>query len=474
MRRAADGHDVAFTASWISHEPTCSTFAAQLGRPLGEMAGATDVQAAIGRIATMRHVQIDIGSATASVNDAGQAAIDASPWAGNAATVQDLRCNAMSRTLRLTEQQAAIRVWSTSEPRQQARMLECGGEGTGSFWLATPDCTALRMPDAHWRIATRYRCGLPLAPLHTACCVPRADLTTCGVCVDSWGDHLLMCKAGPARLRPHRAIQRRLGQLLGAAGANVDFERPVPDMYRLRPDGSVQEAILDVVATFPGTTGYHAIDVSIRATQATRYAATAATAGVPSAAGALEKVRRYGADVLPVVFEPGGRLCDTGLASLRMLATAANDASQRAGGGRPLWQTWRTHLESALLFALADVMLLGLGLQAARTCPGRRVTPAAAAEHLATAVLGARRGRRTGSCPEAARTDGAGMEGVPTATLDSPSSACAVRGGTGRKAGPSEATRSTFPSPPLGTALGRARRPPGGATGACLPWMTVC
>ena len=72
--------------------------------------------------------------------------------------------------LRLTEQQAAIRMWKASEPQLQTRLLECGGEGTGSFWLATPDCTTLRMPDAHWRIATRYRCGLPLAPPHSLLC----------------------------------------------------------------------------------------------------------------------------------------------------------------------------------------------------------------------------------------------------------------------------------------------------------------
>ena len=144
----------------------------------------------------------------------------------------------------------------------------------------------------------------------------------------------------------------------------------------------------------------------------------------------MEKVRRYGSDVLPIVFEPGGRLRDSGLASLRTLAAAAHSACNRIGWGRPLWQTWRTQLECAMQFALADVMLLGLGHQAVRTCPGRRVTPAAAAEHLAAAVCGAAR-RVEGACgsPVAERTDGARMEGVPIAAPDSPSSARAVRGG---------------------------------------------
>ena len=71
-------------------------------------------------------------------------------------------------------------------------------------------------------------------------------------------------------MRPHRALQRKLGQLLANSGANVDYERPVPDMYRIRSDGTIQEAILDLVATFPATVGYWAVDVSIRAPQAAR------------------------------------------------------------------------------------------------------------------------------------------------------------------------------------------------------------
>ena len=214
--------------------------------------------------------------------------------------------------------------------------------------MAGPDCAALRIPDAHWRAAARYRCGLTLAPPHTACCVPQADLSPCGAAVDIWGDHLLLCKAGPALLRLHRAVQRMLGQLLMSTGANVKYERPVSDFYRLRQGGTVQEAILDLVVTFPGDVGYYAVDVSIRATQASRYGGAASWAGVPSAAGALEKVRRYGTDVLPVVFEPGGRLGDGGLDALQTLSRAASAATTRREGGRPLWQMWRTHIECAV------------------------------------------------------------------------------------------------------------------------------
>ena len=239
----------------------------------------------------------------------------------------------------------------------------------------------------------------------------------------------MLCKAGPARLRPHRALQRRLGQLLTSAGANVDYERPVPDFYRLRTDGSVQDAILDIVATFPGDVCYHAIDVSIRAPQASRYADTATRAGVPSSTGSAEKVRRYGTDVLPIVFEPGGRVCDNGLAALQKLSTAAAATNMRSEGGRPLWQKWRMHLECALQFALADIILLGVGHPASTLCPGRRV--------VRPALSGPARGCGTGRDASGALRDGVPavpavrplVEGVPTRIPASSSSARAVGGG---------------------------------------------
>ena len=403
----------------------------------------------------------------------------------------------MSRVLRLSEQQAAIHIWSTSTDRQQTRQLECGGDGTGSMWLATPDTVATRFPYAHWRLATRYRLALTLAPPAAACCVPRADHTPCDMQIDPWGDHQLVCKAGPARLRPHKALQHKLGQLLTASGADVDYERPVPDMYRLRADGTVQEEILDLVATYPAIVGYWAIDVSIRAPQAARSADTNTRCGVPSTAGAAEKARRYGCDVLPLFYEPGGRLGTAGIDSLRVMATAAA-AAGRHTGGRPLWQLWRTQLECALLFAVADVFLLGLGHGASTMCPGRRLAPTAGTTHgarqaraareelhgpaaEAEALLGDPRrlsadpaGRVhsiacSSSEPAAVRCVGSLAAGATLARLESPSSAGAVGAGMETTARGHEAVRSTASSARLPLALGGRLAGAGAVAGADAP-----
>ena len=111
LRSAQTCHDQALCSSWLSHEPTCTNFARRLGRPLTVMAGAAAVQAAVARIAATHNVAVDVTAARASLTPAGAAAVDGSPWAGCATVGQDLRCNAMSRVLRLSEQQAAIRIW---------------------------------------------------------------------------------------------------------------------------------------------------------------------------------------------------------------------------------------------------------------------------------------------------------------------------------------------------------------------------
>ena len=84
-------------------------------------------------------------------------------------------------------------------------------------WLP-PKCLALRLPDARWRVANCHRLALTLTPWGTACCIQRADSPPGEMPIDAWGDHILVCKGGPARLRPQRALHRKLGHLLSMAG----------------------------------------------------------------------------------------------------------------------------------------------------------------------------------------------------------------------------------------------------------------
>ena len=71
------------------------------------------------------------------------------------------------------------------------------------------------------------------------------------------------------------------------------------------------------------------------------------------------KHRRYGAEVVPIAFELWGRLGEEGIAGLERLAAAACAVPQVVTK-RGVVARWRRRLESALLFATSDAVLLAL------------------------------------------------------------------------------------------------------------------
>ena len=112
-------------------------------------------------------------------------------------------------------------------------------------------------------------------PRGLLCSMPKSDALNdvdgekCNAPIDARGLHLYNCQVGTARFRPHRAILIRLAKLLKASGAHVDIERACPELFRTRAqaDGSqpqIQEAILDVVALYSGSTKNFKVDVTIR------------------------------------------------------------------------------------------------------------------------------------------------------------------------------------------------------------------
>ncbi len=56
----------------------------------------------------------------------------------------------------------------------------------------------------------------------------------CGRALGPGCVHPFMCKAGPARLMPHRGVANIVAKIGRNAGARVDMERPCPDLYQGR------------------------------------------------------------------------------------------------------------------------------------------------------------------------------------------------------------------------------------------------
>ena len=61
---------------------------------------------------------------------------------------------------------------------------------------------------------------------------------------------------------------------LRRSGAYVDLERAIPALYKCADDGTVTEAILDVVYSFPGGPVTRHLDVTVRCPFASAYKKT--------------------------------------------------------------------------------------------------------------------------------------------------------------------------------------------------------
>ena len=268
----------------------------------------------------------------------------------------------LSEALRVLEVVAAARLWADAGDCR-VRLASCGGEGVGKLWGAVPDRREVILLDPHWRIAFRMRLGMPIAEQGARCQQRRADERPCLCPLDPEALHAHLCKAGPARLRPHRAMARALGRVVRTAGGHVDYERAMPHLEAPAAQQG-QEAVLDVVITWPTLLEQHAVDVTIRCPVAARYNPGAAVPGCTAEQGEAEKRDRYGHQVMPLAFETWGRLGDKGIAAMKVLAAAARTLASDPRDTRNLLARWRLELEAALSFAQADVMLLAAGSKA--------------------------------------------------------------------------------------------------------------
>jgi hypothetical protein len=109
---------------------------------------------------------------------------------------------------------------------------------------------------------------------------------------------MLFFASSVARMRPYRNLAGALAKLLKLSRAEVDLEHAVPELTRASRNGELMEdAILDVVATWPGGCVHAWVDVTIRCPYAARYPNTHRIAGVCRSigcAGQTQALRRVG------------------------------------------------------------------------------------------------------------------------------------------------------------------------------------
>ena len=243
-------------------------------------------------------------------------------------------------------------------------MLSAGGPGAGSLWLQMPVVPDEYFLNSHFRAASLRRLGALSAPRGATCAIPAKAGETedlCGHTLDTSMVHPQLCKQGPARMRPHRALAAAVARELCRCGAEVDLERTVVELAQWDADGSIKEAILDLVVTFPGSVQQLFIDVTIRCPHADRYLHAAHSPGEAASCAAREKMERYGASVLPVAMETYGRIAIESQRSLEHLASHAGACIRDYWAAPRLIPTWRATIERVVQFAVADIDLLALG-----------------------------------------------------------------------------------------------------------------
>ena len=371
----------AYWASWATHEQAARGLSEVLGRDANHSIADAEAGTVTGALLDQGIVVVR-GARPVRTDEAEQRYQDG-PW--HADRQPNPRPGSATRymglVMQLIEGDMATCLWTRKPKSARTKLLSAGGAKTGTTWTAAPDAAIRELPDAHWRCITRDRVGMLRAQRGARCGLPRSQRKqgVCGKPLDPFLHHVWHCRTAVARLRIHNGIGYALAKELRAARGNVDIERAMPDLAVRRPDGALEEGIMDLTCWFPGGMDWNGIDVTVRYPGATRYYGSADHAGKAANKAEAEKARRYGESVIPMAFETGGRLgtkSSDGLKKLAMQAAESHGGLLSAAG---LENRWRRSLEAALFFGVADALLMAVGGSQASELAKERPAPAPAA-----------------------------------------------------------------------------------------------
>ena len=234
----------------------------------------------------------------------------------------------------------ATHLWHSLPQRKRANFLSRGGYGAGACWTACFE-PEVRISDNLWTIAVRRRLGADIADEGARCQhaysgePPEGAEPTCGKLIDPSADHPLSCPIGPHRIRLHNEVAQLLGDTCKKHHAHVDFERRAPHLYAEGADGSIIEAILDVVVRWPLSPARRWIDVTLRHACGIDIGAAATRPGAAAAEGEKRKANTYGDTVVAASMEIGGRMGPQMMNLIADIAAEARRATLRRRGWSP-------------------------------------------------------------------------------------------------------------------------------------------
>ena len=129
---------------------------------------------------------------------------------------------------------------------------------SGSLWSEIPTNPNDFFDGSHFIHATRRRLSVVQVPAGCQCHLTDSSGVNPQRCWKTLDPHLThpttTCEKGPAKNRMHNFVKAGLAACLRTAGAEVDVERCIPELSRIGPDDTIEDAVMDVVASFPNAT----------------------------------------------------------------------------------------------------------------------------------------------------------------------------------------------------------------------------
>ena len=208
------------------------------------------------------------------------------------------------------------------------------------------------------------RLRMAVCPAGAACQHRKQDGSICGEALDARGRHATSCACGPSRTARHDAVRDFTAAFHSkVSGFVAATEQRVVAWDRQNPrTGQIEEARLDVATRDAASGRKIFIDAMVTCAHCgfgPRLQARAGRDGVAAADAVRVKRRRYppsGGELVPLVFEAGGRPAEETVAFVRSWATELDEAD-RSGLMRFAWQQCSSVLQSGN----AEMILSAIG-----------------------------------------------------------------------------------------------------------------
>jgi hypothetical protein len=238
----------------------------------------------------------------------------------------------------------------------QVDLRTVGGPGAGGFCevpVLFEDEQPKTMPDQHFIISLKDRLRLPVCPPGATCQHRRRNGTLCGQPLDSRGKHALKCEVGPTREGRHDSLRDFTAAFHPRVSGHVACkEQRVVAWDRVNPrTGILEEARLDVATRDAASGRKIFVDACVTCAHSgyqPRQRVRAGKDGAAAADAVRGKRSRYppsGGELVPLVFEAGGRPAEETVAFVRSWGLEL-DQAERSNVIRYAWQQYSTVLQS--------------------------------------------------------------------------------------------------------------------------------